>query len=163
MPIMLHCLDGLRVNMYILYKQTSATNFDINNKNILDHKDFLAEMIASLSRKAGRAQMERLDVTAQGTRNQTETNCTVVHPQNTTQLCFCRKNPSLDIFNYVRYTPCHHPTVEAKQNECRYCQYLSILKKNLGEDDNFISKRPRTACKICKVNLCREHFDKFHE
>ena len=60
-PIFLHCLDILRVNSYVLYKETSYNHPDVNNDTIWDHKLFLIEFVNSLIRR-GNAETTRLPV-----------------------------------------------------------------------------------------------------
>jgi hypothetical protein len=50
-PIFLHCLDILRVNSYVLYKETSYNHPDVNNDTIRDHKHFLIAFVNSLIRR----------------------------------------------------------------------------------------------------------------
>ena len=55
MPIMLHCLDVLQVNGYILYKETSKKHPDVVERNILDQKEFLKQLVHSLRTRAATA------------------------------------------------------------------------------------------------------------
>ena len=48
MPLLLHCLDIIRVNSYVLYKETSYLHPLVDNDKIDSHKQFLIEFTNSL-------------------------------------------------------------------------------------------------------------------
>ena len=48
MPLLLHCLDIIRVNSYVLYKETSYLHPAVNDDEIDSHKQFLIEFVNSL-------------------------------------------------------------------------------------------------------------------
>ena len=48
MPLLLHCLDIIGVNSYVLYKETSYLHPAVNDAEIDSHKQFLIEFINSL-------------------------------------------------------------------------------------------------------------------
>ena len=53
MPIMLHCLDVLQVNGFILYRECSKKHRSVvDKKSILDHKNFLKRLVHCLKRRA---------------------------------------------------------------------------------------------------------------
>ena len=52
MPLLLHCLDIIRVNSYVLYKETSYLHPAVNDDEIDSHKQFLIEFVNSLIRRA---------------------------------------------------------------------------------------------------------------
>ena len=53
MPIMLHCLDVLWVNGFILYRECSKKHRSVVDKKlILDHKNFLKRLVHCLKRRA---------------------------------------------------------------------------------------------------------------
>ena len=58
MPLFLHCLDVLRVNCYIVYREISRKKPAIDNTKILRHKEFLIEFINCLIRWGNKEQSE---------------------------------------------------------------------------------------------------------
>ena len=48
MPLLLHCLDIIWVNSYVLYKGTFCLHYGVNNDDIDSHKEFIIEFINSL-------------------------------------------------------------------------------------------------------------------
>ena len=48
MPLLLHCLDIIWVNSYVLYKETSYLHPTVDNDDINTHKEFLIQFINSL-------------------------------------------------------------------------------------------------------------------
>ena len=58
MPLFLHCLDVLRVNCYILYRETSRKEPTIENTKILGHKQFVIELINCLIVRGNRKKKE---------------------------------------------------------------------------------------------------------
>ena len=47
MPLLLHSLDIIRVNSYVLYKETSYLHPTVDNDDIDSHKQFLIEFVNS--------------------------------------------------------------------------------------------------------------------
>ena len=52
MPLFLHRSDIIRVNSYVLYKETGYNHFDVNDDGINSHKQFLITFINSLIHRA---------------------------------------------------------------------------------------------------------------
>ena len=50
MPLLLHCLDIIQVNSYVLYNETSYLHPLVENDEIDSHKRFLIEFVNSLIR-----------------------------------------------------------------------------------------------------------------
>ena len=48
MPLFLHSADIVRVNSYVLYKETVYKHHDVNDDDINSHKQFLVVFINSL-------------------------------------------------------------------------------------------------------------------
>ena len=94
-PIFLHCLDILRVNSYVLYKETSYNHPDVNNDTIRDHKHFLIEFVNSLIRR-GNAETMCQPVVTQGVAA-TVQDPEIIHNGTTAKLVMSRGKPSLSI------------------------------------------------------------------
>ena len=125
MPVFLHGTDIIRVNSYVLYKETAYDHPDVND-GIKSHKQFLIAFINSLIH---RAQDEEVSVpTASRTRTWTPLE-PVIHLNKTGQLRFSRNDPSLSIFDHLRFLPGDHVLITTKQRKCKYCQYSSLVAK----------------------------------
>ena len=66
MPLLLHSLDVIQVNSYVLYKETDYLQPAVNNDDIDSHKQFLIQFINSLIRRA-RKEDTKHSVTRQAT------------------------------------------------------------------------------------------------
>ena len=122
MPIFLHYLDILRVNLYVLCKETQQYNHDdVDNDTIQKHKQhFLIEFINSLIRR-GNAKTRSGPIVTQEKANAPCKDPTIVHKGTTGKLVMSRKNPSLSIFENLQYCPGVHELVPArKQSKCKY-------------------------------------------
>ena len=158
-PIFLHCLDILRVNSYVLYKETSYNHPDIKNDTIRDHKHFLIEFVNSPICR-GNAETMCQPVVTRGVAA-TVQDQSIVHKGTTAKLVMSRTKPSLSIFDEVRYSEGVHSMIPASQAKCKYCQYLVLVAKARKEAPP-IEARPRMKCSICDVNLCPAHVAVFH-
>ena len=121
---MLHCFDILRVNSYILYHETSVQHKEIDDNQILCHKDFLTEFIDCLILRA-----KSVDEGERSTTRATLEDTTVVHHHHepTHNSNFSRNNPSLSEYDNKRYqVGVHCPVPTGKQNRCVYCRYLQM-------------------------------------
>ena len=49
-PIFLHCLDILRVILYVLYTETAYNHVDVDKDKVRNHKHFSIEFVNSLIR-----------------------------------------------------------------------------------------------------------------
>ena len=158
MPLLLHCLDIIRVNSYVLYKETSYLHPAVNDDEIDSHKQFLIEFTNSLIR---RAKLE--DRTAPVTRQATPVGTVepVIHLDRTSQLHFSRTKPSLKTFDHVRFLDGDHTLIPHTQRVCKYCQYLAAVAR-VKKEPLPVANRARKECRICKVNLCDNHKDLFH-
>ena len=127
MPISLHCLDILRVDSYVLYKETSFNHSDVDNDPIGTHKQFLIEFVNSLIHR-GNAETKFAPVVTQGVKQRNDQTITTIHKRTAGKLVMSRNNLSLLIFDEQRYSPGTHQLVVAKkQSKCEYCQYLVLV------------------------------------
>jgi len=165
MPIFLHCLDILRVNSYVLYKETAKDHPDVADKNICNHKQFLIEYINSLIRR-GNAETKCTTITTRPrttTHQDDQNDLRIVHKGKKGRIVMKRSCPSLAEYDNVRRSrPGEHELIKSTtQSTCRYCQYLVLLAKAKNFEPKGV-KRPRSICNVCSVHLCKEHFDAFH-
>ena len=132
--MLLHSLDIIRVNSYVLYKETSYLHKLVDNDDIDSHKQFLIEFVNSLIRQA-KLENRTAPVTQQATPvGEVEP---VIHLDRHSQLKFSRTKPSLKTFDHVRFLPSDHKLIKHTQRKCKYCQYLvavaRVNKKPLPE------------------------------
>ena len=160
-PIFLHCLDILRVNSYVLYKETSFNHPDFDkHRKKENHKQFLIEFVNSLIRR-GNAETTRLPAT-RGVAATVRGDPSIIHNGTTAKLVMCRTKPSLSIFDDLRYCEGVHTMIPAKkQSKCKYCQYQVLVAK-VRKETPPIEQRPRMMCSICNVHLCPNHVAVFH-
>ena len=158
MPLLLHSLDIILVNSYVLYKETTYLHPAVDNDDIDGHKQFLIEFINSLICCAKNEDTKH-SVTQQETPvGEAEP---VIHLVPTQQLCFSTTQPSLETFNHFHFLPGKYKLTPHKQTKYKYCQYLvavARVKKELLPKEG----RPTQECRICRVSLCKNHKDLFH-
>ena len=157
MSLFLHGADIIRVNSYVLYKETAYKHPDVNNDNdINSNKQFLVAFINSYIH---RAQDEE---SVQPSRTQTATPLDpAIHLNKTAQLRFSRNNPSLSTFDHIQFLPGDHALITTKQRKYKHCQYLYLPAKLAGQPLP-TEERPTTECQVCCVNLCKRHLTLFH-
>ena len=158
MQILLHCLDIIRVNSYVLYKETASKHPAVNDDEMDTHKEFLIEFTNTLILRAQKESTAH-SVTRQETPvGEVEP---VIHLNRTRQVRFSRTRPSLSTFDHVQFIPGNHQLIRHDQQKCKYCQYLhcvaTVNKEPLPEVN-----RTYLMCQICKVSLCKNHKDLFH-
>ena len=100
MPIFLQCLCVLRVNSYVLYKETSRDHPEVNDKDIRSHKSFLIEFINVL---ICRAIADTPTTTTTGTTStqKTPTVDPIIHKDKTGSLPYYRTKLFLCFFDHV--------------------------------------------------------------
>ena len=156
--IVLHCLDIIWVNSYVLYKETSYLHHAVNNDDIDSHKKFFVEFTNSLICRAYNENKEH-SVTRQETPvGEVEH---IIHLYCTRQHRFSRTDPSLSWFDHVRFQPGDHRLIPYTQQKCKYCQYLATIA-TVNKEPHPEVKRSRQECRICKVSLSNNHKDLFH-
>ena len=126
MPLLLHSLDIIRVNSYVLYKETSYLHKLVDNDDIDSHKQFLIEFVNSLIRRA----MDE-DTKQPVTRQATPVGEVqpVIHLGKTVQPLFSRTKPSLETYDHIRFLPGEHKLIPNNQRKCKYCQYLVAVAR----------------------------------
>ena len=174
MPIFLHCLDVLRINAYILYREMNKKRGNPIPKKYC-HKKFVLGLIDSL---ITRGELAEEQDSPQKSKRPTAAapikepvSCVEVPQEERTLIRFDKKNPSLTKFDHLRFKVGEHNRVKAKQNDCKYCSYLKLKyfaekekKGNTSNEDDFKPHvtKPKMKCSDCKVNLCKDHFDLWH-
>jgi len=150
MPIMLHCLDVLRINAYIVYKELTGTA-------AVDHKVFVAEWIETL---LDRATSESVRL---GTRSRSRSNTPDPFPRQRRRIS--SKAPSLPACRLTgdRSVHLHVRAPDGNQRACAYCSYLRAVAK-AQEDPGELPSICRVVmnCSACNVRLCKPHFDVYH-
>ena len=156
---MLHCLDVLRVNGYILYKETSKKHPDVVERNILDQKEFLKRLVHSLRTRAATAVDDSSsddDVTV----------LKVVNRKHDRSTKLTVQNHNLDHFFPNRLKCTDEGDNVVSQNKCKYCSYLNKRDRKNGKSrkEAHKIKKSKWWCRTCKVNLCKNTgcFQKFH-
>ena len=123
---MLHCLDVLWVDGYILYKETSKKHPDLVERNILNQKEFLKQLVHSLRTRAAMAD----DDSSSG--NDVKV-LKVVNRKHDWSTKLTVKNHNLDHF----YPGCLKCTDKGdnvvSQNKCKYCSYLNKKDRATGK------------------------------
>ena len=156
--MLLQYLDIIRVNSYVLYKETSYLHPLVDNEEIDSHKQFLIKFVNSLI-----CRTKQENRTAPVTRQATPVGTVepVIHLNRTSQLHFSRTKPSLKTFDHVHFLPGDHELIAHKQRTCKYCQYLVAVARVNNEPLPEVN-RAYKECQICKVSLCKNHKDLFH-
>ena len=149
MPIMFHCLDALRINAFIVYKEMTGTA-------AVDHKVFLAEWIETL---LDRATSESVRL---GTRSRSRSNTPDPFPRQRRRIS--SKHPTLPDCRLTgdRSVHLHVRVPGATQRACAYCSYLRARAKAQGQDELPDISRVVMNCSACNVRLCKAHFDVYH-
>ena len=115
MPVFLYGTDIIRVNSYVLYKETAYDHPDVND-SIKIHKQFLIAFINSLIHCA----QDEESAVPTGTRTATPLD-PAIHLNKTGQLRFSRNDPSLSVFDHLLFLPGDHVLITTKQRKCKYC------------------------------------------
>ena len=150
MPIMLHCLDILRSNAFIAYQEMAGDGR-------IEHKEFLAQWIASL---LDRATSETVRLGQQPRCGSSPSDRAPTKRRRTSS-----KNPSLPSGRVVggRSVHLHVRSADGKQRACTYCSYSRAIAKSEGVTEDLpVVSRVIMECSACNVRLCRPHFDVYH-
>jgi len=186
---MLHCLDVLWVNGFILYRETSKAHpYVTNNKTILDQKRFLKLLIHSLLERANvQKETEKAAVALASVKvparhmNHDDVFGAAEQPpapalkapkfENRSQNRSVRMtvdNHDLDKL-YPKRLGCTTALEKTSGNECKYCKMLQLKFCKAHPRETRTNKWPHVAkssfwCPACCVNLCKEGdcYDKWH-
>ena len=162
---MLQCMDVLRINLYIVYRECNLDqNPEFSQRDL--HKHYLLGWISAMIKRA-RAMKRGLNdkiVTRGVNKRVRQYNPMLTRPERSIKKPrLTKKNYTLLQWDNVRFLPCLHDCVPFKQDYCKYCKHLALLEKDHDPDCKPRKiKRPKAICKICGVHLCKEHFRAFH-
>ena len=144
MPIMMHCLNIIRTNAYVIAKNREPT---------YKSKDFIVEFIACLN---ARASAERLRMVTHSSEKKSKGGRKV---SGVKRKRMSPVNPKMSERRFEGKIENHVVTLHvAKQKQCVYCAYL----KAKGEGITDKPKRVKRMCMYCNVHLCKDHFDSYH-
>jgi hypothetical protein len=150
LPLMMHALDILRVNAFIIAK---------SKDDRLVHKEFVVTFIECLLQRA----------TFTRTRA-TRARTTRVNPRRSPPSMEKKRrriskiNPRLPEYRFNGQREGHQVTLGSKQRACTYCSYLRSLSMGAGTplDDLPKVKTVTRSCSACKDSLCKDHFALLH-
>jgi hypothetical protein len=145
-PLLLHCLDIVRVNTYIMAKSRDDS---------ISHKSYIKQFILELNRRADALQHGR-----------TRGAAAIASPPGSGRKVkrhrMSHTNPTLPSNRLLGTKKDHVVTLTTSQRRCIYCSYLQQLATL---DPAIKSPKPREVtrqCLACKVNICKEHWDEYH-
>jgi hypothetical protein len=147
MPIMLHCLDIIRVNSYVVAK----------SKHNIGHKEFVIDLIFALN--------ERADCIERGDTRRTPAS-TFTSPPGSEKKQKRRRmsntHPDLPICRLQGNRKDHKMIITTPiQKTCIYCSYLASKAKLDGAAAGKL-KKPARMCSSCGVHVCNAHWEVFH-
>ena len=157
---MLHCLDVLWVNGFILYRECSKKHKAVvDKKSILDHKTFLKRLVYCFKR---RAELFRV-------KNQVKKPAPVKIKSGSDSRKHVRSlrlNGKNLEEKYGNRFECTSEGEQKGQSDCKYCSHLHLKDRNVEKKpvkECHKIRRPCWWCPQCKVQLCPGGcFDKFH-
>ena len=149
--MMLHGLDILRVNMYIVYKNMT------DDKRPKDHKGFISEFICALLNRA-RSQTYRPLRSSSPAPRRSPTQ------REGKRTRMSKREPQLPLKRFDKPKELHVATTAPgnKQRECIYCRYLKAKQQISGEQVTIKVKEPSRMCSYCQEHICKQHFDVYH-
>lgn len=159
MPMMIQCLNIIRNNVFILFKELNNSE---NSKDL--HKRVTLEIIESLRRRA------RVSFNSGRAIGRSETRSVIGSPSqsNTPKAKRVRvksTNPTLDDRRLEKPLSINQPVIVNVQRSCRMCAHkrAMFLKNNPNEKQHAPTvRRPSRICNYCDVFLCSTHFDEYH-
>jgi hypothetical protein len=150
MPLMLHCLDILRVNAYIIsqaFKEKKGND---------DHKEFVVDLVrahallqraASYHTQATRTRVASVNPSPRASGKKRRTSTT---------------NPSLPTHRFLGNPEDHFQVMGKNQRACIYCCYLKHLAIASGQEEVPPIRRVMWFSNACKDSICVDHFDLYH-
>ena len=162
---MLQCMDVLRINLYIIYRECNIDlDPEFSQRDL--HKHYLLGLISAMIKRS-RAMKRGLNdkiVTRRINRKVRQSDPILTRPERSIKKPrLTKKNNTLLQWDHLRFLPCVHLQVAFKQSKCKYCKYLVLLEKDHDPDcEPRKIKRPKSICNTCGVHLCTEHFRAFH-
>ena len=146
MAMFFHCLDVVRINSFIVFK-------NVTQQPKYKHKTFLRDFVDAL---IGRGDAEKF-----GNTRKAKARARTPSPNKRHRVSKTR--PSLPIQRF-RGNKEDHVVIMAPANTqraCVYCSYLAAKDRCNGSSPRKVRK-PARMCMACQVHLCTEHFDAYH-
>lgn len=153
-PLVLHCLDIIRINSFIIMKWYM--------KGKLEQKRYVEAFINALLSRATAYRCEA------PTRRAAELFCTPpssMESSNQKRRRISLSTPTLPLYRLEGHRSEHQMVMAAGQGQkaCIYCSFLYQMAKNQGRLPLPKVRRITRVCLRCKDHLCMEHFNLFHE
>jgi hypothetical protein len=148
MPLMMHALDILRVNAFVIAKSANDR---------LVHKDFIVSLIKGLLERASYSHMRETRARAATIRRSSPRSVQKKRRMSSS-------NPSLPHYRLNGKPEDHQMVHGGKQRACTYCSYLRSLSIGAGTPKEDLPKVKTITryCSACKDSLCIQHFKVFH-
>jgi hypothetical protein len=149
MPLMLHCLDVVRVNALAIARKADGT---------VNHKDFIVSLVEALLQRAAASQ-------EQSTRSRRFTSQSPRAASAQKKRRTSHTNPKLPEHRLNGAKEDHIAGIDKnKQRACIYCSYLAQLSVSAGvpKDDLPKVRRVSRYCIACRDYMCKDHFTVFH-
>lgn len=147
MPIMLHGLDVMRTNAYIVFKHLNDGN--------ASHKAFVVSWIQALRGRSAAAKYQHTRAS--------QAAAEMEGPSRLKKRRISHKNPVLPDERFKCDKDVRKAVIVKAQRMCKYCSYLSIKAKKQGGADAVKVRSVTRTCSECQVHLCKDHFDVYHE
>ena len=151
MSMMFHCIDIMRINMYIINKALTP-----NGNRPFSHKGFVTYLIEALIGRSNAIMFGR-------TRN--EVNNVFSPPPKMKRNRMVASYPQLSDDRFKGKAEDHVETMAPNnfQRECVYCRYRRALDKLNKVRPLHKVKEPSRMCGYCNVHLCKQHFVEYHK
>ena len=162
---MLQCMDILKINFYIVYRELKR-ELDPNFSQRDLHKKYILGLINAMiwrsrSMKRGLEENTITRAVQKSVRPTQVFQTQAVHLAKKTKLS--KFNASLSKWNHCYFITGVHASERTTQDYCKYCKYFALLEKAHGPKcKEGKIKQPYQVCSICRVHLCNDHFDLFH-
>jgi len=147
MPIMLHALDLMRTNAFIVFNS-------LNGGDCV-HKDFVEQWVHTLLGRAAAAKFQHTRAAHAAAR--------LDGPPGLKKRRMSSKNPTLPAERLNCSKETRKEVVVKAQRKCKYCSYLKLKAKNDGQEDSVKVKSVTRTCSECFEHLCKEHFNVYHD
>lgn len=146
-PIMLHCLDVLRVNAFLVCKHAGPDS-------VILHKFFIEQWIEALLDRA----------TLGSTRRTCQSSHSPAAESTAKRRRVSTKKPTLPPRRLIGDQSIHLEVIQPdrKQRTCAYCSHLHAVAKKDEEEELPKVRRVYRKCSTCEVYLCGDHFGVYH-
>lgn len=152
MPLFFQCIQIIRINSFIVFKELSSGSIGKDA-----HKLFILDGIAFLRKQAKIAFTNTLNH-----RSSSNANPTTETSGRTRQ---SHINPVLPDRRLTKPFSLHERILSEKQGRCTMCSYIRMQYLQSPEHSASNApkcRRPKRKCSYCKVHLCETHFNLYH-